>query len=76
MGGGLERFEGEIAFFFTRKFIKKLFITIPFKTYKSYKGLKGCSSLSGLRFQVILGVLANLIVSVHIYQSSYWIASL
>ena len=33
MGGGLEKLEGEIAFF-TRKFIKK-FITIPFKTFKS-----------------------------------------
>ena len=26
MGGGLERLEGEIAFFFTRKFIKKKMI--------------------------------------------------
>ena len=51
MGGGLERLEGEIAFFFTRKFIKKRLITTPFKTYKSYKGLKGRSSLSSLGFE-------------------------
>ena len=50
MGGGLERLEGDIAFF-TRKFIKKRFITIPFKTYMSYKGLKGRSSLSSLGFE-------------------------
>ena len=50
MGGGLERLEGEIAFF-TGKFIKKGFITIPFKTIKSYKGLKGRSLLSSLGFE-------------------------
>ena len=50
MGGGLEKLEGEIAFF-TRKIIKKLFITIPFKTFKSYKGLEGRSSLSSLGFE-------------------------
>ena len=70
MGRGLERLEGEIAFF-TSKFIIKRFITIPFQTYKSYKDLKGCSSLSSLRFRVISSVLANLMVSVHIYQSQY-----
>ena len=41
MGGGLEKLEGEIAFF-TRKFIKN---------HKSYKGLEGRSSLSSLGFE-------------------------
>ena len=49
-GGGLERLEGEIAFFYL-KIHKKLFITIHFKTFKSYKGLKGRSSLSSLVFE-------------------------
>ena len=75
-GRGSGKIGGRNCFFFTSKFIIKRFITIPFKTYKSYKDLKGCSSLSSLRFRVISGVLANLMVSVHIYQSQYWIASL
>ena len=41
MGGGLEKLEGEIAFF-TRKFIKN---------HKFYKGLEGRSSLSSLGFE-------------------------
>ena len=51
MGGGLEKLEGEIAFF-TRKFIKKIItIGLPFKTFKSYKGPEGQSSLSSLGFE-------------------------
>ena len=50
VGGGLEKLEGEIAFF-TRNFIKKRFIMIPFKTFKLNKGLEGRSSLSSLGFE-------------------------
>ena len=73
--GDLDRLESEIAFLQENSY-KKLSITIPIKTYKSYKGLKGPQFTFKSWIRVISGVLAILIVSVHIYQSPYLIVSL
>ena len=75
-GRGSGKIGGRNCFFFTRKFVKKMIIMIPFKTCKSYTGPKKTQFTFESWFRVISGVLANLIVSVHIYQSPYWIASL